>query len=366
MITGDFFQLPPVAPSRTSVFFAFEANTWNKVIDSQPIFLEKIFRQNDRDFLDLLGAIRVGRLGDQHIALLRKLERRIQYPDRVEAAQLFSNREDVENYNNDRLDQIDQDEIAYTSADWEKYHGAFASSMIAVDLLKLKLESQVMLIKNIPVPGEHVNGDIGIVVDFFTLREAIERQIPIVGIAPDDSNPGGDVEFALARVQEKLRLHEGSFDLEQVWPAVLFTDKKTLLCPPQRFYVTGPDGKMVGCRFQLPLILAWAISIHKSQGQTFSRVVVDLSRIFEYGQMYVALSRATTMEGLEIRNLRDNPRNMPMAHPKVLSWYENWKNTGPTRRPKASSPAKRKCSSSTSPVLVNMESPSKRLKSSWC
>lgn len=361
VITGDFFQLPPVAPSRSSVFFAFEANSWDAAINSQPIFLKKIFRQSDGVFLDLLGAIRVGTLSYNHITLLRQLQRQIHYPDGIEAAQLYSNRDDVERYNNRRLGQINKEQRSYVSDDWNEGLGAFASNMMAVDLLKLKLGAQVMLIKNIPVPGEHVNGDIGIVVNFISLRDAIEQGMSIVGIAPDDSNPGRDLESALARVQGKLRLEKGGFDPEGAWPAVLFTDGKTLLCPPQRFYVTGPNGDIEGCRFQIPLILAWAISIHKSQGQTFPRVVVDLSRIFEYGQMYVALSRATTMEGLEIINLPQNPRSMLLAHPNVLSWYDTWKNTVPYPSP---SPEKRNRSTSESRVLPNMGSSSKRSKSS--
>lgn len=77
-----------------------------------------------------------------------------------------------------------------------------------------------------------------------------------------------------------------------------------LLCAPLRFSVEGFKGNCEAHRLQVPLILAWALSIHKSQGQTLARVKVDLNRTFEKGQAYVALSRATTMDHLEIVNFQ--------------------------------------------------------------
>jgi len=73
------------------------------------------------------------------------------------------------------------------------------------------------------------------------------------------------------------------------------------------------------------LILAWALSIHKSQGQTLSRVKVDLARIFEKGQAYVAISRATSMEGLEIESFQPSK---VLAHPRVVAWHQFWLSYG--------------------------------------
>lgn len=77
---------------------------------------------------------------------------------------------------------------------------------------------------------------------------------------------------------------------------------------------------MTCMRYQVPLILAWAISIHKSQGQTIQRVKVDLGRVFEKGQSYVALSRAATMEGLQV--LRFDPKKVPFS--LCLRWVMPW------------------------------------------
>lgn len=83
--------------------------------------------------------------------------------------------------------------------------------------------------------------------------------------------------------------------MEGTWPVIEFTNGQRMLLPPMEFTVEDANGKMEAKRDQVPLILAWALSIHKSQGQTIERVKIDLYDIFETGQAYVALSRATQM-----------------------------------------------------------------------
>ena len=113
---------------------------------------------------------------------------------------------------------------------------------------------------------------------------------------------------------------QGHIRSPQKWPLVRF-GTRDLLCVPQQFEVNGPDGQVLARREQVPLILAWALSIHKSQGQTLERVRVNMSRIFEKGQgahyltyipsnidpnvilaAYVALSRATSIDRLQVLN----------------------------------------------------------------
>jgi ATP-dependent DNA helicase PIF1 len=91
-----------------------------------------------------------------------------------------------------------------------------------------------------------------------------------------------------------------------------------ILCQPEEWKVELPNGEVQAKRTQLPLILAWALSIHKAQGQTLERVKVNLGRVFEKGQAYVALSRATTQDGLQVLGFQ---KSKVMAHPRVIDFY---------------------------------------------
>ncbi|KEP50718.1 putative DNA helicase (PIF1) [Rhizoctonia solani 123E] len=101
------------------------------------------------------------------------------------------------------------------------------------------------------------------------------------------------------------------------WPLVQYINGARVLMGPVTFTHEGPDAKVQASRMQVPLILAWALTVHKSQGQTLDRVKVDLAGTFEKGQAYVALSRCTSLEGLEVHNFRPN---VVMAHPVVVNW----------------------------------------------
>ncbi|KAJ7770819.1 hypothetical protein DFH07DRAFT_704514, partial [Mycena maculata] len=108
---------------------------------------------------------------------------------------------------------------------------------------------------------------------FLTTREAVERELPIARPpAPQDTVP------------HLNPLDDAVFTKNTAWPLVRFTNGLRLLCAPLGFSVEGFKGNCEAYRLQVPLILAWALSVHKSQGQTLSRVKVDLGRIFEKGQ----------------------------------------------------------------------------------
>jgi ATP-dependent DNA helicase PIF1 len=183
-----------------------------------------------------------------------------------------------------------------------------------------------------------VNGSAGKVVDFITTHQAWQGKIEIARLVnkEDKSDKNSEPAAENGVIEEALSgQHSGSsknvavngfipmddvvFDKNQLWPLVRFTNGMTLLCAPLDFTVEGLTGSTEVLRLQVPLILSWALSIHKSQGQTLERVRVDLNRIFEKGQglftssdclvrltkpslAYVALSRATTMSSLEIQN----------------------------------------------------------------
>jgi hypothetical protein len=119
--------------------------------------------------------------------------------------------------------------------------------------------------------GVLVNGSVGKVIEFLTTREAKDREITVAMPAlPSNDN------------LHLINNHQ--FTSKERWPMVRFTNGRELLCAPVTFTVEGFKGNIEAHRLQVPLILAWALSIHKSQGQTLARVRVDLGQIFEKGQ----------------------------------------------------------------------------------
>ncbi|KAI5828561.1 hypothetical protein K523DRAFT_276526, partial [Schizophyllum commune Tattone D] len=130
-----------------------------------------------------------------------------------------------------------------------------------------------MLIRNL-VQGILVNGSVGHVIAFKTPIDARLDRLDIAGLSMLALDlPQG------SRDQERFESVK-----ERVWPLVRFGNGRELLCVPQDFTVENGGGEVEARRVQVPLIHAWALSVHKSQGQTLERVVVDLNRTFEHGQ----------------------------------------------------------------------------------
>lgn len=125
----------------------------------------------------------------------------------------------------------------------------------------------------------------GKVVEFLTNSEALKRNITIATMDQKGNRIDADAEGQPPhRPADLVPLTGDIFRKDQFWPLVRFTNGMELLCAPVDFSVEGLVGNVEALRLQVPLILAWALSIHKSQGQTLSRVKVDLGRIFEKGQ----------------------------------------------------------------------------------
>lgn len=197
------------------------------------------------------------------------------------------------------------------------------ANCMAPPLLSLKKGAQVMLIKNID--ETLVNGSIGKVVAFMD-----ERTFDIYHEDEEGFQASGDTELNDEDLSESRRKLKQLInkdlvgDTSQKWPLVRFAvaggATRDLLCQREQWKIELPNGEVQAYRSQIPLIMAWALSIHKAQGQTLERVKVDLGKIFEKGQAYVALSRATCQEGLQI--LRFDPRKV-MAHDRVRGFYNS-------------------------------------------
>ncbi|KAE8997443.1 hypothetical protein PF010_g16931 [Phytophthora fragariae] len=212
-------------------------------------------------------------------AMINKLNERYKPnsdSDSDDAIHIFSHNDDVLRTNTRALDELGGKRFNYVSADRGKTE--FLSACPAQAKLSLKKNARVLLIKTLsPVRGL-VNGSRGIV----------------EGFTP----------------QSNL-------------PIVRFSNGVTEIIGLEEFTVSVAD-TVLASRRQLPLALAWAISIHKSQGLSFDAAVLDLSRVFEFGQAYVALSRVRSLEGLRLRaRVRDKNGGRLLADARVVDFYES-------------------------------------------
>jgi len=331
VICGDFFQLPPVPDTIDGIkrppLFAFEARCWDRCIPYL-VTLTKVFRQKDSSFVDMLNEMRLGRLAGPTVEKFKNLSREVEYSDDIKPTELFPLRKEVEDANMHRLRALELPQHPYIARDFPGFDSKkqivpmktakkLLDHLVAPEKLFLRLGAQVMLIKNMR-QGQLVNGSIGKVIAF----EAIgQSQFEVAKVETDRKSKN---EPVLHQVEPEKILQAttttattaaapGSTSQQSPpsWPVVKFENGITLLCAPVAFTVLNSLGSVEAQRDQVPLILAWALSIHKSQGQTLKRVKVNLHRVFEKGQAYVALSRATSLERLQILHFKSNTVKPP-------------------------------------------------------
>jgi ATP-dependent DNA helicase PIF1 len=343
VITGDFFQLPPVPDKGKIAQFAFDASTWTTSVE-YTIGLHHVFRQKDPGmctrwseirfctdhflvFAGMLNEMREGRLSASSISTFRSLSRPLNFNDDLDATELFALRSEVDRANADRLVNLQGNVEVFEARDGgtivdKTQRDKLLSNCMAPETITLKKGAQVMLIKNID--ESLVNGSIGRVIGFmdegefdkYCINEDAYKQATD-GILSTQTPSLSKEEMARKRLTDNLTT-------QRKFPLVRFAiadgTSRDLLCQPESWKVELPNGEVQASRSQVPLILAWALSIHKAQGQTLERVKVDLGKVFEKGQAYVALSRATSMAGLQV--LRFDPKKVN-AHEKVGTFYAN-------------------------------------------
>ena len=291
---GDLFQLPPIiaTPEERHIMqqeydtpYFFSSYVMKDEVDIHTIELSHVYRQDNLRFVNLLDRVR---------------KRDIDYDDLEELNErYYENLEDtatdyyitlssvnatVNALNTKKLNEIDLPEITFTA----NIKGAFNTRRYpAESLLKLKQGAQVMFVKNDP-DKRFVNGTIG------KISHLSENEIKVVVIERNGDEKTVEVQ-----------------PLE--WEIIKYKYEHT----------SGKlNADVIGVFKQYPLKLAWAITIHKSQGQTFERVIIDLGKgAFEYGQTYVALSRCTTLEGIILKK-RLQPRDI-MVDERITEFYQS-------------------------------------------
>ena len=299
IFSGDFYQLPPIksGDDLDTMRFCFESDNWNSIFNKDcQIQLIKIFRQTDETYSTILNQIREGKIKKKSNDLLEKyVGREADEKLLVEPTKLFPTKNKVEHINNSKMAALNTEEKEYDikhvldvemSSEEKRMRAQYSKENCQIELdylsgnlicdkkIKLKVGAQVMCIINIQLPNDEMicNGSQGIITRFCPTTN-----LPIVKY-----NNG--VEMTMVRY---------------IW--------------------VSENIPGIGVS-QVPLILAWALTIHKSQGATLDTAEIDVgSGIFECGQTYVALSRVKSLSGLYLTSF---DANRIKINKKVKEYYE--------------------------------------------
>lgn len=254
---GDFFQLPPVTRQGDIMTYAFMSEAW---LSLKPLicYLSEQHRQADEIFLGLLGSIRKNEIEEEHYTLLEE-QKEIGYED-VEPTRLYTHNADVDLVNNEKLAELPGKirKFAMEGKGGKPLIEGLMKNCLSPQMLELKEDAMVMCTKNNFEVG-YVNGTLARVIEFAT---------------------------------------DGS-------PVIETTDGKRITMETTSWEIKEDD-KTLAQITQYPLRLAWAITVHKSQGMSLDAAEIDLSRAFVYGQGYVALSRVRSLEGLKVLGMSPN------------------------------------------------------------
>lgn len=297
ILTGDFMQLPPVEKIKGREF-VFKSPVWKTCV-TRVVVLKKIMRQRDADFISALANIRMGDITDECRKLIGSREIKYTPPEshdtkseacdvsdvevitpgevkpKVIPTKLYPVNSKVDACNEKYYNKLPGEEHVYNiNFEWQLKLSSYdreklESTTRYPGVLKLKVGAQVMHLANI---GVLVNGSRGVVTEF-------------VNGFP------------------KVKFHSG---VERViTPTSLDVER---------------EGEKIMSYKQIPLKLAWAATIHKTQGCTLDLVCVNFKQTFEYGQFYVALSRCSDLRGLYVKNL---DWNLVKVHPDCLAYYKS-------------------------------------------
>ena len=266
VLVGDFFQLPPV--SRNNAGFAFQSPAW-KLLNPLVCYLTEQHRQEDSVFLNVLAAIRSGEWDHTHVSVITSREAELDEVD-DETPRLFTHNADVDRINDEKLASLSAraHSFAMSATGPSVLTDALKRGCLSPETLALKEGAIVMCTKNNPAVG-YVNGTLGSVI---------------------------------------------GYELGTGYPIIETRDGREMVIAPVDWAVEE-NGKVRAKLAQIPLRLAWAITVHKSQGMSMDAAAMDLSRAFEYGQGYVALSRVRTLQGLRLLGWSEGAMQV---HPEVL------------------------------------------------
>ena len=258
ILCGDFFQLPPVSKNGEKSEFVYSSDTWREM-DIKICYLQEQHRQEDTKFLKVLNEIRGNRVTE---ATKLHLHQRINPPINMDIppTKLYTHNLDVDAINSFELGKIKKEPKTYnmTSFGAKALVEMLKKSCLAPEELIVKEGAVVMFVKNNFGKG-YVNGTLGKVI---------------------------------------------GFDKESNYPIIETINKDKIIAEPESWTVEEGE-KVIAEISQVPLRLAWAITVHKSQGMSLDAAVIDLSKAFEPGMGYVALSRVRKLAGIKLLGINE-------------------------------------------------------------
>ena len=259
ILSGDFFQLPPISRVPKDKRFAWQSPSW-KELNLKTCYLQEKFRQDDNVLIAVLDEIRSGNISENTLDVLNARYHK-ELPIDFTPTKLYTHNVDVDRINSDELAKLNNPAhlFKYKSEGTAKNIEKIFKSSLVLEEISLKKDAVVMFIKNNHELG-FVNGTTGVVVDFDK-----ETGLPVV-----KTSYGSLIKVSL-----------------------------------EDWTMENDSANIVAKVSQVPLKLAWAITIHKSQGMTLDSAEIDLSKTFEVGQGYVALSRIKNIDGLRLMGLND-------------------------------------------------------------
>lgn len=275
VFVGDFFQLPPVTKGGGQPIFSFASAAW-RMMNPTVCYLTEQHRQEDAIFLEILGAMRRDEFQEKHFEQMKQCLLTLEeLPNDV--TRLFSHNADVDTINTKELTKLTSKARSFLMADRgpERLVETLKRGCLSPERLELKEGSAVMFTKNNANAG-FVNGTLGTVI---------------------------------------------GFDDESRCPVVMLRDDTVLVVKPMEWAVEE-QGEVLARIMQIPLRLAWAITIHKSQGMSMDAAVMDLSRTFEFGQGYVALSRVRKLSGVHLLGVSEQAFRV---NPEILKQDEQFR-----------------------------------------
>ena len=289
IMSGDFFQLPPVSRGQRQVNnFVVQSQSWQD-LDPAVCYLAEQHRQDDAEFLGILNALRGGDIRRHHAdALVSRINADL---GQQELTELHTVNADVDKINQARLTVLPGEEMTYTAytTGSERYVEGLKRACLALDELHLKKGALVMFIKNSP-ERKYVNGSIG-------------------------------------RIEK--------FEPGTKYPIVKLLNGSIVTATPDTWELRDGDKKRASLS-QVPLRLAYALTVHKSQGMTLDAAKIDLRRAFVEGMGYVALSRVRNLQSLSLHGinnmaLRVSPAALEIDHALVKKGLDDAKKFEPLR-----------------------------------